>query len=96
MDLPHDPTIVVLYLLVCSDCGDDFQPGWKLLDVSGQEGSQRVAIIRPVELGLVQAIDQHDKPRLLHVQLPLWKGREQMELWRRRDTTGRQRAVERV
>lgn len=73
-----------MYLLAGPDCGDDFQPGGKLLDVSGQEGSQRVAIIRPVELGLVQAVNQHDKPRLLHVQFPLWRGREQMELRHRR------------
>lgn len=61
------------YLLTGPDSGNDLQPGRKFLDVSGQEGSQRVAVVRPVELCLVQPINQYNKPRPIHVQLPLWK-----------------------
>lgn len=46
------------------------------MDVSGQEGSQRVAVIRPVELCLIKPINQHYQPGLLHVQLPLWRERK--------------------
>lgn len=63
-------------LLVGPDCGNDFQPGRKPLDVSGQEGSQCVAVIRPVELCLIKPINQHYQPGLLHMQLPLWRERK--------------------
>jgi len=62
------------YLLAGPDRGYDLQPGRKLLDVSGEEGSQRVAVVRPVELRLIQPIDQN-KPRPFHLQLPLWRDR---------------------
>lgn len=41
------------YLLTGSDCGHDFQPGGKFFDVSGQEGSEGVTIIWPMELSLI-------------------------------------------
>lgn len=42
-----------VYLLAGANCGDDFQPGGKFVDAFGQEGSQGVTVIWPMELGLV-------------------------------------------
>lgn len=62
---------VRVYLLTGPDGGYDLQPRGKFPDISGKEGSQCVAVVRPVKLGLVQPVNQYYESRPVHVQLPL-------------------------
>lgn len=60
----------VLYLKRGSNCDHQFEPGRKPADGFSEEGHNGVSVVRLVELGLVETVDE-DNQVLLRVYLSL-------------------------